>query len=191
MLMVGAFGTLIGLLLWNVPEPSIPPLVGFFVGGVLMMVFLKIPPSTTLLHSLKEGEPRFVSIESPFHSEDEDIIRRNICYAIQATKHAAIEHNEIGYPSHLIYTQLANGGNHYYVGDHIEDKWGVGRDKTIAFTNNLRQRADYIVLYTDFGISRGMQFAIDAAEAKGLEVVERRLPPEYMDDVLVEHKNKH
>ena len=132
-----------------------------------------------------KGTPSFVAIESPYHNTDPALLRRNVCYAIQCLKHAGAEHNELGYMPHLNYTQLAKNGEHMYVSDDVEDEYSVGRERVIEFTTFVRTtKAERIVLYTDFGISRGMQYAVEAGEKAGVPIIKRTLPEHYMKEVL-------
>ena len=64
-------------------------------------------------------------------------------------------------------------------------QYTVSRDKTLEVTNLARiQSCDKVCVYTDFGVSEGMQLAIDAAKRNNIEVVERKLPDDLMRHVV-------
>lgn len=131
----------------------------------------------------KAGEARVVSIESPYFSKDEAEMHRNVCYAIAAVHHASAEHGEACYASHLLLTQEVGGGKHGYVPDDLggaSPLSGITRDGAIAQTMAIRKRCDAVVCYVDFGVSSGMQAAVDFAEAHGIPVERRTLPAKYM-----------
>ncbi len=126
-----------------------------------------------------------VSIESPYSNSNPQILHRNICYAILALKDSTLNYGEASYASHLLNTQCVSAGQHLYVDDKQPDKFGVGRDQAIAITNTMRMKADKIVLYTDFGISMGMQIAKDIGNKYQIPVIERQLPKIMMDELPI------
>lgn len=137
---------------------------------------------------MTESRPlRMVSLESPYHSLDPAILRRNIAYAIQASKHA-LSMGDVPYPSHLIFTQLVHAdGSTGYVHDGVEDKFCGRRQEVIDATCEARRRCDAVVLYTDFGISSGMQYAAEYAHEHGIPVERRTLPEDYLAPCLAQH----
>jgi hypothetical protein len=123
---------------------------------------------------------RVVALESPYHSEDPKILKRNIAYAIQASKHS-LTLGDVPFPSHLIFTQLVKpDGSVGYVHDGIVDEFGGSREKVIEATQAVRQRCDAIVMYVDFGVSNGMAYAAEFARKHGIPIEERRLPTDYL-----------
>ena len=117
-----------------------------------------------------------VSVESPYHNEDPELLDRNIKYAIMACRHAIKFHGEAATASHLIYTQRVKDGVHEYVHDKIVSEFDLGRDEVISITNEIREKADKLVFYTDLGMSAGMKWAERIAKEKGIPVEYRKLP---------------
>lgn len=74
--------------------------------------------------------------------------------------------------SHLLYTQPG------ILDDAIPEERQHGIDAGKAWA----QHADKTVVYTDLGISRGMQFGIDDAIAKGRPVEYRSMNPTSVGD---------
>lgn len=123
---------------------------------------------------------RMVALESPYQSEDPKILKRNIAYAIQASKHS-LSLGDVPYPSHLIFTQLVGAdGNIDYVHDGIVDEFSGTREAVIEATCEIRRRCDAIVMYVDFGVSNGMAYAAEFARKHNIPVEERRLPADYL-----------
>jgi hypothetical protein len=91
-----------------------------------------------------------VIIESPYAG---DIIK-NERYA-RACMKDALERGEAPFASHLLYTQPGILDDT----DPIEREWGI--DAGLIWG----KCADLTVVYTDFGISKGMQYGIAAAES--------------------------
>lgn len=103
---------------------------------------------------------RRVILESPYAGN----IETNIQYARKCVRDA-LQRGEAPIASHLLYTQ-----------DNILDdtkpeerQWGI--DAGLAW----KSVAEASVVYTDRGISRGMQFGIDAASAAGLQIEYRKI----------------
>ncbi|MBP7708464.1 hypothetical protein KA107_02170 [Candidatus Pacearchaeota archaeon] len=125
-----------------------------------------------------------ISIETPYHNFDERIRQENICYAILCCKHAIREFNEVPYASHLLFTQVVLNGRHFYVPDNFEDKFGLGRERAIIMTDEIRKRVDKLVFYTDRGFSNGMRHAKELAIREKIPFEERKLPLVYLEEVL-------
>lgn len=106
---------------------------------------------------------KLVILESPFASfEIADIKRteeQNIEYARACVRHS-LSQGEAPIASHLLYTQPG------ILNDYVpsERQWGI--DAGLAW----KQVAQGSVVYVDFGITRGMQYGIDAAREAGLQV---------------------
>ncbi len=111
---------------------------------------------------------RLVIVESPFAGE----VEKNILYARLCVRDS-LSRGEAPIASHLLYTQ--NG----ILDDNIpeERQWGI--DAGLAW----RGVAEASVVYTDLGMSRGMEYGIKAAEASGNPVEYRTLPPELMAEL--------
>lgn len=103
---------------------------------------------------------RLVILESPYAGD----IPANIEYA-QAAFRDSLSRGEAPIASHLLYTQPG------VLNDDIphERKWGIdaGLSWVVA--------SDATVVYTDRGISRGMEYGIAAAKAAGKTVEFRSL----------------
>lgn len=98
---------------------------------------------------------RLVILESPFAGD----VEANITYA-RACVHDSLSRGEAPIASHLLYIQPGVLDDN----DPVERQWGI--DAGLAW----KKVAEASVVYTDFGISRGMQFGIDAARAAGIPV---------------------
>lgn len=101
---------------------------------------------------------RRVIIESPYAGD----IERNVLYA-RAAMQDCLERCEAPYASHLLYTQVGV----------LDDSDPVQRERGIQAGFAWRSVADATVVYTDLGISAGMEYGIKHAEASG-HVIEYR-----------------
>jgi len=103
---------------------------------------------------------KLVIIESPYAGD----IERNVEYARRCVRHA-LSLGEAPIASHLLYTQPG------ILRDEIprERQWGI--DAGLAW----RKVAELSAVYTDLGITRGMEYGIDAARAAGIPVEFRRM----------------
>lgn len=101
-----------------------------------------------------------VVIESPLSGD----FARNRRYAVAAMRDSLLNHGEAPYASHLLYTQMLDDDapDERKLGMEAGFEWGALSMKT--------------AVYTDFGISSGMQAGIDKALARGAEVVYRSIP---------------
>lgn len=95
---------------------------------------------------------RLVIIESPYAGD----IRRNVNYA-RACVRDALERGEAPLASHLLYTQPG------ILRDELawERQWGINAGLAWGAV------AQATVVYTDYGISQGMQFGIADAQRAG------------------------
>lgn len=102
-----------------------------------------------------------VILESPYAGD----IAINVAYARRCVRDS-LSRGEAPIASHLLYTQpdILNDD------DPTERQWGI--DAGLAW----KAVADASVVYTDLGISRGMQYGIDAAKAAGIPVEFRSIP---------------
>lgn len=100
-------------------------------------------------------------IESPYAGD----VERNTRYARAAMRDALVR-GEFPIASHLLYTQpgiLDDGDPH-------ERRWGI--EAGLAWG----QHAQLVAVYTDLGVSQGMQLGIERAKARGQQVLYRCLP---------------
>jgi hypothetical protein len=102
---------------------------------------------------------RKVILESPFAAPTEDQVERHKTYA-RACVRDCLMRGESPIASHLLYTQPG------ILDDHIPSERQMGIDAGLAW----RTVADASVVYTDLGISKGMQYGIEAAETAGIVV---------------------
>jgi len=103
---------------------------------------------------------KLVSIESPYAGDTE----RNITYAKRAMLDS-IERDEAPFASHLLYPQV------------LDDNDMFQRETGFACSFAWIQWADYLAVYTDYGISPGMQRAIDYAYEIEVAVFYRTIGP--------------
>ena len=118
---------------------------------------------------------RFTLIESPFKGNDWQETARNLLYTRACVKDC-IDKNEVPYASHLFLTQRG------ILNDRIpeEREKGIRIGKAIENAITLASHYDrslYVctAVYTDLGISAGMEFGINMAKAKCRDVVYREL----------------
>lgn len=103
---------------------------------------------------------KLVILESPFAGD----VERNIEYARACVRDSLLR-GEAPIASHLLYTQPG------ILDDTIPAERQHGIDAGLAW----RAVADGSVVYTDLGITRGMQYGIEAAIAAGRTVEYRTL----------------
>lgn len=111
---------------------------------------------------------RRVILESPFKGDDWKQTERNIAYLRLCLRDCVLR-GEAPYASHALFTQPG------VLDDHNPDERTLGMNAGFAW----REVAEKTVVYTDFGISRGMQYGITHAETSGMPVEYRKI----FDDV--------
>lgn len=104
---------------------------------------------------------RLVVVESR-HAGSPDEVARNIAYTLRCVRHS-IAQGESPVAGHLLYTRVLN--------DEIAEERALGIACHLAWID----RADAVVVYTDLGVSRGMQMAIDHANGAGVPVERRSI----------------
>ncbi len=102
-----------------------------------------------------------VNLESPYAGD----IERNTLYARFCMRDSIVNHNESPFASHLLYTQP------HILNDHIPEERSLGIETGLEFT----RMTEKTVIYTDLGITKGMEQAIESAERNGVEVERRKL----------------
>jgi len=107
-----------------------------------------------------EEKARLVVIESPFAGD----VEKNIRYARACMKDCLMR-GEFPFASHLLYTQEG------ILDDDIPEERALG----IAAGFCWSQNAEATVVYTDLGISGGMELGIARARKEGRAVEMRRL----------------
>ena len=106
---------------------------------------------------------RLVIVESPYAGD----VDANVAYA-RACVADALARGEAPFASHLLYTQPGI----------LRDEVPAERDKGIAAAMAWYRAADAAVVYTDRGISRGMEFGIATAKDAGKPVEFRSINPQ-------------
>ena len=102
-----------------------------------------------------------VNIESPYAGD----IPRNVRYA-KACMMDSLQRGEFPLASHLLYTHEG------LLNDLVPEQRELGLTAGFRWAD----KADLDAVYTDLGISKGMQMGIDRARAMGQRVEERSLP---------------
>jgi hypothetical protein len=105
-----------------------------------------------------------VVVESPFAGANEGEVERNIRYA-RACMRDALLRGEAPFASHLLYTQPG------ILRDTVQHERMYGIEAGLVWG----ARADLTVVYTDLGISQGMELGIRRAEDEGRNVQFRKL----------------
>lgn len=103
-----------------------------------------------------------VQLESPFGAPSRTGIITNVAYALIAMRDS-LERGEAPFASHLLYTQMLDDRNPHERAEGIEAGLVIG--------NN----ADLTAVYTDLGISRGMEYGIERAKREQRPIVYREL----------------
>ncbi len=104
--------------------------------------------------------PKRVVIESPYAGK----VGQNLIYARRCVRDSLL-HNEAPLASHLLYTQT----------DVLDDNNKEQRELGIAAGHAWIMYADYVVVYSDYGISEGMQAGIAEAEKMEVPVYYRKI----------------
>ena len=101
---------------------------------------------------------RFVIVESPFAGE----VERNKQYCFEAMLDC-LKRGEAPFASHILYTLVLD--------DDKPDERALGIEAGLL----IGDRADATVVYTDFGISKGMEYGIERAKLKGRPIEYRSI----------------
>jgi len=107
---------------------------------------------------------KLVIIESPYAGKSSQEHERNAAYARAATRDCLLR-GEQPFASHIIYTQPG------VLNDEIREERELGIRSGWCW----RAVADLTAVYTDLGISRGMQEGIDHAKETGHPIEQRSL----------------
>jgi hypothetical protein len=126
--------------------------------------------------------PALVVIESPYSGD----IPKNVEYALECLHDSYFNRGEAPIASHLLYTRLPQsemlkGANIYH--GHVIDN-GIaarhGRDHGIKCGDEWALKADLVAVYTDHGISSGMQHRIDFCKKHKIPVEYRTIKSDVM-----------
>ncbi len=104
---------------------------------------------------------RLVIIESPYAGN----VELNVRYA-RAAMHDSLLRGEAPYASHLLYTQPGV----------LDDSIPEEREHGIQAGFAWRQVAEATVVYTDLGISKGMEYGINDARKRNCPIEYRTIP---------------
>ena len=103
-----------------------------------------------------------VIIESPFPG----LVDRNLRYLRAAMHDSLVSHGEAPFASHALYTQPG------VLDDRSPEERLLGIEAGLAWG----ERADYVVVYMDLGITPGMQIGINTAVKNGKRLIYRSVP---------------
>ena len=103
-----------------------------------------------------------VQLESPFGAPTREGLVTNVAYALIAMRDSLVR-GEAPFASHLLYTQMLD--------DNDEHERAVGIEAGLV----IGQHAELTAVYEDLGVSRGMHYGIERADAERRPVVYRRL----------------
>lgn len=117
---------------------------------------------------MKEIKWSRVILESPFAGD----VEANISYGRRCMADC-LSRNEAPFASHLLYTQDGV----------LDDTLSHERERGIMAGFAWGEVADKVVVYTDRGISSGMQLGIDGAVKKGLPVEYRTLYHDSINEI--------
>lgn len=114
----------------------------------------------------KGGKPRMrrVILETPFAGD----VPRNVAFA-RACLADCLKRGDAAIASHLLYTQLGD------MRDEIPEERELGIEAGLVWG----RVAEATVVYTNLGLSRGVQGGIDRAKLEGRSVEFRELPPDW------------
>lgn len=105
-----------------------------------------------------------VLVESPYAGKNDEELARNIRYA-RACLHDCLRRGEYPFASHLLYTQTG------VLRDGVSEERKLGIQAGLAWG----RRAQVTVVYTDLGITKGMNLGIERAQEAGRPVEFRTL----------------
>jgi hypothetical protein len=103
-----------------------------------------------------------VILESPFANQDKVLFERNKLYLEEAMRDC-LKRGEAPFASHKMYTQCLD--------DNVPEEREFGIQAGFAW----RSVAERTVVYTDLGISKGMQYGIEHATKNNVPIEYRSL----------------
>lgn len=119
---------------------------------------------TRLIQPKHETHMKLVILESPYAAPTAEEIEENVTYARACIRDSLLR-GEAPIASHLLYTQPG------ILRDEVPEERKHGIDAGLAW----REVADASVIYTDRGISKGMEYGIADAEKSGRPIEYRKL----------------
>lgn len=108
---------------------------------------------------------RAVIVETPFMGD----VPKNVMYARACCRDCIVNHNEAPFLSHIIYTQRG------ILNDNNPPERNLGIEVGLYFGQFMKAS----VVYTNLGISGGMQRGMERAEKEGREIVVRKLDDDW------------
>ncbi len=129
----------------------------------------------------KANELTFVLIESPLSPSDKHPFFKNIYYA-QMCMQYALQCGTAPVTTHLEWTQCP-GAKQIFVPDEDTENQGIGRNNALVAGDKIRSIVEEVWVFTDLGISSGMQHGIDHANKIETPVREMHLPQKLMEKV--------
>jgi hypothetical protein len=115
-------------------------------------------------------KPVLVMVESPYSASERYTIEDNVAYAIECMRDSYTR-GEAPMLTHLLYTRIPSG----HVSDHDPNHKCMDREYGLQCAHEWRKVCSKTVLYTDHGISSGMERAEKEAIDLGQEVERRNL----------------
>ena len=118
---------------------------------------------------------KLVVIESPYSGD----LEHNVEYTLQCMHDSYYVRREAPIASHLLYTRLPqcelDGAENYH--GHVQDSETSrhGREHGILCGFAWNSKADLVAVYTDHGISRGMEHGIKFAQKNNIEIEYRTI----------------
>lgn len=106
-----------------------------------------------------------VIVETPYAGDGSRTVELNLRYLRACLHDALVNHGEAPFASHGLYTQPG------VLRDEIPNERNAGIHAGFAW----REVAEATIVYTDLGISRGMQYGIDHATKVGCHIEYRTL----------------
>ncbi len=106
----------------------------------------------------------YVDIESPFAAKNDLRAYEYLTYGRRCL-HDSIQHGEIPFASHLLYTQ----------DDVLVDAIPAERKRGLELNELWLLKCDTMAVYIDYGISPGMDKAIQIADTNMLEINYRKI----------------
>ena len=114
--------------------------------------------------------PRFVDVETPYMGATDEDRRRNLLYA-RACVRDCLKRDEYPFASHLFFTQPG------ILDDNLPQERAKGINAGKIIIEALPRSTT--VVYTNLGISKGMEFGISRALQNGREVEYRKLEDDW------------
>lgn len=128
-----------------------------------------------------EKDLLFVLIESPLSESNGEPFFKNIYYA-QMCMLYALRCGAAPMATHLEWTQCP-GAKQIFVPDDDTENLNIGRNNALIAGDKIRSMVEEVWIFTDLGISSGMQHGIDHARQIKKPVREMHLPKNLMDKV--------